>query len=70
MPFIKLDGTSGKDVQVRAILALMFTIGVTAGFFMGLINSESYMTLVTMAVSFYFAKSTVDDKNPPNNPVQ
>jgi hypothetical protein len=56
MPFMATKENGKKELQVRATLAFIFTIGATAGFFMKLITPESYMTLVTMAVSFYFAK--------------
>lgn len=63
MPFIKTTSSGKKEVQVRATLAFIFAIGATAGFFLKLITPESYMTLVTMAVSFYFAKRGEKDDN-------
>lgn len=62
MPFVT-QSTQGKNrLNVRSTLSLIFTIGATVGFFMKLITPESFMTLVTMCVSWYFAKRSEDDK--------
>jgi len=77
MPLFTTQSASGKrDIQVRSLLALIFALGATAGFFCQLIPQDGYMALVTMAVSFYFAKrgEQDDNKKPPEpptpNPVQ
>ena len=58
--------TNGKrDIAVRSLMSLIFAIGATAGFFMELVTADSYMALVTMAVSFYFAKR--DDPTVPKD---
>lgn len=68
MPFIKTNTIGQKEIQVRACLAFLLTIGATAGFFIGIIPTDSYMPLVIMAVSWYFARSAEKDQNKPNIP--
>jgi len=71
MPFMtKLDssGSRIKDsfatkLQVRAILAFMFSLGLIIGFFMGLIGPEDYKEIAMIAIVWYFSKRQTEDND-------
>lgn len=46
-----------KLIDLKSILSLVVIIGMTVGFFKGMILPEMYMTVVTSIITFYFAKA-------------
>lgn len=46
---------------VRPIIALIATVGITAGFFTDKINAQAYLALMSVAITWWF-KSRDDDK--------
>jgi hypothetical protein len=72
MPFItKMSNGHGgyiRTLRVRAVLALIFALGATVGFFMGLIPYDAYMPLVTMAVGFFLGNAAGDSPKPQDPP--
>ena len=47
--------------MVRPIIAIMFALGMTVGFFMGKVEPVAYGTLAGVAITYWF-KSRDDDK--------
>ena len=61
MPFIKsVEGKS--EVQVRECLAGLFAVAMIVGFFMGKVPADGFMGIATMAITYYFAKRSDEDK--------
>lgn len=50
-----------STLPVRAIIAVIFTLGVTGGFFLGLLNTADYKELALVALMWYFAKRSAQD---------
>ncbi len=46
--------------KVRPIITVIAVLGITAGFFIGKITSESYMTLMAVAVTWWFKTKDAD----------
>jgi len=71
MPLFTIKSVAGEKTifQVRAALALMFAVAITAGFFMDKITQESFMALATMAIAWYYSKRDTEDKKKPDVPV-
>ena len=61
MPFIKTTSDGKKEVQVRSTIAILFTFAIIAGFFLDKVNADQFMGIVTMAISWYFAKANSSD---------
>lgn len=55
------DSEQLSTLPVRAIIAVIFTIGVTGGFFLGLLNTADYKELALVALMWYFAKRSAQD---------
>ena len=64
MPFVE-QSTNGSvkwsSIQVRATIAILFSIGITVGFFMKLIAPEIYAGFANLALAFYFVKGAQGD---------
>ncbi len=52
---------------VRAIISLIAICGITWGFAVGKIQSEAYLTLMAVAVTWWF-KSRDNEKDKPASP--
>lgn len=67
MPFIRTlrDSTNRvfTRVQVRALLAFLFAISLTVGFFLNKIDPESYEKIAWVAIVWYFTKRQVEGEN-------
>ena len=63
MPLFKKQSAEGEKaiIQVRAALAIMFSLGVIGGFFYGIISQDSFMPFATMALAWYFSKRDTED---------
>jgi len=67
MPYIKtVEGKS--EIQVRAILATLFSLAAIGGFFCNYITADSFMGIATMAITYYFAKRGADESSPDSKP--
>lgn len=55
------DSEQLSTLPVRAIIAVIFTLGVTGGFFLGLLNTADYKELALVALMWYFAKRSAQD---------
>lgn len=65
MPFmIKNVVTGATEVNVRATLAIIFTLAICVGFFMQLLTPDSFIGIAGVSVGWYFAKKSEDDKKP------
>jgi hypothetical protein len=63
MPLFKIQSTDGKTVvQVRAALAILFSLSIVAGFFYDKIKQETFMPIAIMAISWYFSKRDIEDR--------
>ena len=49
-----------KLIDFKNILTFLVTIGAVYGFIVGKVNTEQYMTIVTMTFTFYFAKGKIE----------
>jgi len=67
MPFITQQVNNAKDfitrVHVRAVLALIFTVGLTIGFFLDKIEPTTYKDVTLIALVWYFTKRQSDSEN-------
>ena len=61
MPFITKNIDGKSEVQVRAILAGLFSLAIIGGFFAALITADSFMGIATMAITYYFAKRGTEE---------
>ena len=50
-------------IDLKTIITLTLVICMSVGFFMDKISSENYFTVVTMVITYYFAKKD----SPTNN---
>lgn len=51
-----------KLIDLKSILTLTLTIGLTVGFFMNKIEAKDYFMIVTMVFTYYFSRK---DKQEP-----
>lgn len=63
MPFITRSVDGKSEVQVRAILAGLFSLAIIGGFFCKLITADSFMGIATMAITYYFAKRGTEENS-------
>lgn len=56
------DSENESTLPVRAIIAVLFTVGIIAGFFMGKLSSEAFQNLALLALTWYFAKRNTLDQ--------
>ena len=63
MPFITRSVDGNSEVQVRAILAGLFSLAIIGGFFCKLITADSFMGIATMAITYYFAKRGTEENS-------
>lgn len=68
MPFFTKSSDGTSAVQVRATLAVMFATAIIVGFYLKLLTADSFMGIATMAISWYFAKRSEDDKKKDGTP--
>lgn len=47
-----------KLIEVKKIIALLFSITFVAMAFMGMITNEQFIPLITMVIGYYFGQST------------
>ena len=66
MPFITRSVDGKSEVQVRAVLAGVFSLAIIGGFFTDKISSEVFMSIATMIITYYFTKRNVDENNTKN----
>lgn len=67
MPFItKINGSGPTRLHVRAILAFMFSCGLIAGFFYGLITPNDYKEVAMITIVWYFSKRTAQEDDSTN----
>lgn len=52
-----------KLLDLKSIVTLVMTIGLLYGFIANKINSEQFVTFVTMIFTFYFSKKDGSDDN-------
>lgn len=52
-----------KLLDLKSIVTLIMTIGLLYGFITNKINSEQFVTFVTMIFTFYFSKKDRSDNN-------
>ena len=50
-----------KLIDLRSIITLMMVVGLVVAFFMDKISAEQFVPLVTMILTFYFAKKETED---------
>lgn len=50
-----------KLIDLRSIITLMMVVGLVIAFFMDKISAEQFVPLVTMILTFYFAKKETED---------
>lgn len=50
-----------KLIDLKSIITILMVSALVAGFFMGKINASEFIPLVTMIITFYFAKKGKDD---------
>lgn len=60
--FGKLREVEFTEVPVRAILATLFSVGITVGFFLGVVESKDYKEIVMLALVWYFTKRNEGDQ--------
>jgi hypothetical protein len=51
-------------LPIRAILAVVISIGLVVGFLAGLIQPADYKEVTLLIIVFYFAKRSVTDEQP------
>lgn len=54
--------SEGYQVQVRATLAILFSVAVIWGFFQGLVSQDAFLSIAIMAISWYFSKRSLEDE--------
>lgn len=71
MPLFKVKSVEGERsvFQVRAAVALLFTVAIIVGFFMDEIKEESFMSVALMSITWYFSKRDTEEATvKPTNP--
>ena len=51
-----------KLVDLKSIISIIMVAAMVAGFFAQMVSAEQFVPLVTMIVTFYFAKQDKPDK--------
>ena len=51
-----------KLVDLKSIISIIMVAAMVAGFFRRMVSAEQFVPLVTMIVTFYFAKQDKHDK--------
>lgn len=51
-----------KLVDLKSIISIIMVAAMVAGFFRRMVSAEQFVPLVTMIVTFYFAKQDKSDK--------
>lgn len=51
-----------KLVDLKSIISIIMVAAMVAGFFAKMVSAEQFVPLVTMIVTFYFAKQDNPDK--------
>ena len=51
-----------KLVDLKSIISIIMVASMVAGFFAKMVSAEQFVPLVTMIVTFYFAKQDKPDK--------
>lgn len=46
-----------KLIDLKSIITLIMVVALVAGWFKGMVTSEQFIPLVTMIITFYFAKT-------------
>jgi hypothetical protein len=52
-----------KLIDLKSIITIIITCALVYGFIADKINSENFMTIITMVFTFYFASKTKGDDN-------
>ena len=52
-----------KLIDLRSIITILMTVGALYGFITNKIDSDQFLTLVTMVFMFYFTKKKESDVN-------
>jgi len=71
MPLTKVSKSDGRrEIQVRATVSVAFAAAVITGFFIGMVSEEAFLSMATMAISWYFARryNTNDYENQNSDP--
>ena len=63
MPFTSKSSSGKVRIHVRAIIAVLFVLGLTWGFFQGLILPDQYTQIAMIAIVWYFSKRQSDEDN-------
>lgn len=50
-------------IDLKTIITLTLVICMSVGFFLNKISSENYFTVVTMVITYYFAKKDSSSNN-------
>lgn len=50
-------------IDLKTIITLTLVICMSVGFFLNKISSENYFTVVTMVITYYFAKKESNSNN-------
>lgn len=69
----KMKERLAKLIDLKSIVTLIMVAALVAGWFMGKVTSEQFVPLVTMILTFYFAKSktgTVSEMLQESEPVE
>jgi len=69
MPFTSKSASGSLRVHVRAVIALIFVLGLSWGFFNGLIQPSEYKDIAMIAIVWYFTKRQ-SDSDAGNNAVE
>ena len=51
-----------KLIDLKSIISIIMVAAMVAGFFGKMVSAEQFVSLVTMIVTFYFAKQDKPDK--------
>lgn len=51
-----------KLIDLKSIISIIMVAAMVAGFFCKMVSAEQFVPLVTMIVTFYFAKQDKPDK--------
>lgn len=51
-----------KLIDLKSIISIIMVAAMVAGFFAKMVSAEQFVPLVTMIVTFYFAKQDKPDK--------